>query len=135
MLLCAHEFSWLTKKVVLTTYNVLSISAVISAGAIFCWEYFFSKSETAHFSALFHKRFVLKEWITFKKIKERKCHMCTCIFMVHQKSCIGLSYDFIALIRQIYYHDRNKLKFCCLNVAHTMNCDRISITMSKTPNK
>ena len=58
---CAHEFSWsVAKKVVCTTYDVLGISALIS-GAIFVENNFFSKSETAYFSALFHEKIILKE--------------------------------------------------------------------------
>ena len=45
-----------TKKVVCTTYNVLGILALIS-GAIFVEIIFSSKSETAYFSARFHKNY------------------------------------------------------------------------------
>ena len=49
-----------TNTVQCTTYDVLGISALIS-GAIFVENKFFSKSETAYFSALFHKKIIPKE--------------------------------------------------------------------------
>ena len=59
----AHGFSWFAKKVVCTTYDVLGILA-LNSGAIF----------------------VDKRMIKFYEIKETKCRMCTCIFLVRQES-------------------------------------------------
>ena len=53
-----------------TTYDLLGISTVIS-GAIFVENNFFSKSETAYFSSLFHTKIVLKKLSTFTKLKKQ----------------------------------------------------------------
>ena len=50
---CANEYSRFATKVVCTTYDILGISAPI-LGAIFVENNFFSKSETAYFSAFVH---------------------------------------------------------------------------------
>ena len=50
---CAYEFSWFAKKV------ILGISPLI-LGAIFGENKFFSKSEKTYFSALFHIKIILK---------------------------------------------------------------------------
>ena len=67
---CAHEFSWSVQYSRMCTYDVLGILALIS-GAIFVENNIFSKSDTAYFSALFHEKIILKECITFIKVKKQ----------------------------------------------------------------
>ena len=116
---CAYKFPWFAKKVICTTYNVLGISAVIS-GAIFVENIFFGKSETAYLSALFHKKIVLKEWITFTKYEKQNVVCAHEFSLFHQESRMyhirqSLVFRLSCEWRKCAY-DRIALTWCIVNL-------------------
>ena len=54
------------------------------------WKYYFSKSESAYISALFHKKIILKEWITFTKLRQNT--VCTHEFSWFTKKVVCTTY-------------------------------------------
>ena len=68
--LCAHEFSWCANKVVCTAHFVLWIWLLFQVPFL-VKKYLCSKSEISNFSYLFHKKIILKEWISFEKLDKQ----------------------------------------------------------------
>ena len=92
---CAHEFSWLAKKVVCVTFDVLGISALIVC-AIFGKIKIFSKSEMANFPTHFHKKYT-KRTILFIKLKKQNA-VCAHEFPWYAKKVICTTYDILGIL-------------------------------------